>query len=75
VGYVEDQDAPRLADEAAIRRGVVESMAATETTQQDAARFFTEFGAAVLPGHAPVGRPGDIGSDPDTYGPDTADRG
>jgi hypothetical protein len=75
MGWYEGIDDVRLADEAAIRRGVAESMAATEIPQQQAARFFTEFGADVSQGHAPVGRPGDIGSDPDVYGPDASDRG
>ena len=64
---------PRAVDEAAVREGVAAATAATETRQAEGGRFFAEFGAAVVDGHAPVGRPGDIGSDPDVYGPDASD--
>jgi hypothetical protein len=64
---------PLEVDAAAVREGVAAAEAATQTTQQQAGRFYTEFGSDVLPGHAPVGSPGDIGSDPDSYGPDASD--
>ena len=64
---------PRQVDAAAIREGVAAAVAATQTTQAQGGRFFSEFGSAVADGHAPVGSPGDIGSDPDSYGPDASD--
>ena len=66
---------PVAVDEAAIRQGVAAAEAATQVTQAQGHRFFAEFGSSVSDGHADVGRPGDIGSDPDSYGPDASDRG
>ena len=63
----------RLEVEAAIRERVREAMAATQVTQQQAGRFFREFGSDVLDGHVSVGRPGDLGADPDTRGADESD--
>jgi hypothetical protein len=64
---------PLEVDAAAIREGVAAAEAATATTQAQGHRFFAEFGSTVSDGHAPVGSPGDIGSDPDVM-PDAADR-
>jgi hypothetical protein len=53
---------------------VAASHAASDARQADASRFIRENGHAVVGGHAMVGQPGDIGSDPDSYGPDASDR-
>jgi hypothetical protein len=71
--YWDDAPDPLAADTAAIREGVAAAEAATQVTQAQGHRFFAEFGSAVSDGHAPVGSPGDIGSDPDSYGPDASD--
>jgi len=72
MGWYQGIDDVRQADEAMIRQAVAAAEAATATTQAQGHRFYTEFGADVMAGHAPVGAPGDIGSDPDVM-PDAAD--
>jgi hypothetical protein len=65
---------PNLAVAAAqTQAGLAASKAASDARQADAGKFMVENGAAVLPGHAMVGHAGDIGSDPDTSGPDASD--
>jgi hypothetical protein len=53
---------------------VAASQAASDARQADASGFIRESGADVVAGHAMVGQAGDIGSDPDTYGPDASDQ-
>lgn len=71
-------DAPGGVNEsaAAIREALANATSTVASTQLDAARFITEHGHDVVNGHADVGevRQHDIGSDPDTYGPDASDQ-
>jgi hypothetical protein len=70
-----NEDAPGggVESRAAVAAGLAAAISATVTTQAQGHRFYTEFGVDVSDGHAPVGAPGDIGSDPDTGGADAAD--
>lgn len=72
MGFVEGQDAPRLADEAAIRQGLAEAKSAVAVWQVESDRFMSEVRAAVIPGHAPVNAPGRQ-VDPDIE-PDASDQ-
>jgi hypothetical protein len=62
---------PEIED--AIRREVAAAHAVADARMADAATFMNAHGAAVLAGHPMVGSPGNVGSDPDTYGPDESD--
>ena len=57
---------------ARIAQAVAEARAASAQYQADARRFILEHGQETVAGHAPVGAPGDRGSDPDPV-PDASD--
>jgi hypothetical protein len=72
--YQSYDDAPGGPNESAqaVRDGLAQAISAVHVDQLESANFLVEHGAEVLPGHAPVRRPGQQG-DPDLDGADASD--
>jgi hypothetical protein len=73
INYPADSPDVLAQDMAAIREGLAQAMGTVGLVQSEARTFFESYGPAVSAGHSDVGSPGDLGSDPDSYGADASD--